>query len=99
MSKIYSGSSQRAPAGASTTIAPSPGKLWGFIVSSTNATGATIILYDNTAASGTVLMQIIITANNSPYAVNFPDYRPLKFSTGLTVTCPANTELIAIVEY
>ena len=100
MSKIYAGSAQHVPAGSTVTVAPSTGKLWAILAASSNNGGSdTIVLYDNTAASVPLLFQVMISAQNSPWQVIFPAYRPLTFATGLTIVSPATANCIVIVEY
>ena len=100
MSKIYAGFAQHAAAGAATTVAPSPGKLWAILAASSNNSSAdTINLYDNTSANPPLLFQLMISLQNSPWQAIFPAYRPLTFATGLTIVCPATANCLVIVEY
>jgi len=99
LSKIYAGSAQYVPASSTVTVAPSAGKLWAILAaSSNNSSSDTIVLYDNTTASVPLLFQVMICAQNSPWQVIFPAYRPLTFATGLTIVCPATANCIVIVE-
>ena len=98
MSKIYASSSQFAPPSTTTTVAPSAGKLYSIIASSSVATLTTITFYDNTAGSGDIL-HILYMVGDSPFSVNFPALMPLTFGTGLTIVCGANTNCSVIVEY
>jgi len=66
------------------------GKLVALLLS-TSAANALLTIYDNTAASGTVLLNVSINAYESPVYIRFPDDVPLTFTTGLYLSIPANT--------
>jgi hypothetical protein len=81
MATIYNG--QRMTAA---NLITGGGKLLGFIVSHAQATVQTVTFYDNTAASGTVLLTVYIDPTRCPTYIRFPSRHPLEFSTGLSAT-------------
>ena len=76
---------------ASAAVKTGPGMLHGVTITAAGDT-ATVILYDNTAGSGTVIQKLSAVANTSA-VVTFP--APLVFSTGcyaaVTGTTPSAT--------
>jgi hypothetical protein len=66
------------------------GKLVALLLS-TSAANALFTIYDNTAASGTVLLNISLNAYESPAYIRFPDDLPLTFATGLYLSVPASS--------
>lgn len=66
------------------------GKLVALLLS-TSAANALFTLYDNTAGSGTVLLNISVNAYESPFYVRFPEDIPLTFTTGLYLSVPASS--------
>ena len=67
-------------------ITSGAGKLLGLIASHAQATVQTITFYDNTAASGTVLLTIYIAPERNPVYIQFPKQNPIEFSTGLAAS-------------
>ena len=67
------------------TICTTKGKLWAILLNTANASAQTITLYDNSAASGTVLAVFSICYWTSPTLIEFPKDFPLTFEIGLTV--------------
>lgn len=72
-----------------TTIKSGTGQLGSIIV--TGGTAGTIIVYDNTAASGTILASF-----DSTNALNEYDFKGVPFYTGLTVITSAATKLTVV---
>ncbi len=87
MATVYNGNRMTAA-----NLITGAGKLLGFIVSHAQATVQTVTFYDNTAASGTVLLTVYIDPNRCPTYVQFPRQHPIEFSTGLAASF-ANCEL------
>ena len=67
------------------------GLLHGFLVSTNQATVQTFTFYDNTAASGTVLLNHDLHPERSPLLVIFPRRYSIPFTTGLSAS--GNIEL------
>jgi len=81
-----------ASGSGSQTIVTTAGRLYGFIVSTTNAAAQTFILYDSALTSGSVLLSFTVPADD--YAVVFfPEDKPVVFSEGLTIN-PANCDVL-----
>ena len=59
------------------------GILRGFLISHAQAYDD-VTFYDNTAASGTILLSLTITQYNVPYFIMFGRDDALRFSTGLS---------------
>lgn len=76
------------------TIKTGAGRLSGVVISGVEV-GSVITLYDNTAASGTVLWASgIMAANSIPIAL---DFKNLPFSTGLTIVISAANSNATII--
>lgn len=71
---------------ATATVKTGAGTCGGFIVSSAT-TGATVTVYDNTAASGTVILAAMTVAAGTPYPL------PVTFATGLHVVITGTASL------
>lgn len=81
---------------ASGTITSGRGRMKGFLVNhSTGATGQTII-YDNTSASGTVLLELDETGQGI-FGMEIPGDGIL-FETGVYVTLATNTSLTLFIQ-
>lgn len=82
---------------ATTTVKSGAGTLYAIILNSAATATSTMIVYDNTAASGTVIGRPLATTATIPTTV---DYGPvgLAFSTGLTIiTATANGSDMTVV--
>lgn len=83
-------------AGSSSTIHTGAGRLLGYLISHTESSTQTVIFYDNTAASGTILHKVNVASERCPVFVRFEDpagkINALAFNTGLTVN-PGNCEV------
>ena len=73
---------------ASGGIHTGAGVLTAVIISTTSATGVTATFYDNTAGSGTKVLEAIIT-RQVPLVVFFSDRFAPRFATGLYVVLAA----------
>jgi hypothetical protein len=62
------------------------GLLHGFLVSHNQATVQTLTFYNNTAASGTVLLQAYIAPEQNPVFILFPRRHSIPFTTGLSAS-------------
>ena len=62
------------------------GLLHGFLISHAQATVQTVTFYDNTAASGTVLLTAYIAPERNPTFILFPRRYSIPFTTGLSAT-------------
>lgn len=74
---------------ATTTAKSGTGQLGSIIV--TGGTAGTIIVYDNTAASGTILASFSSTNALADY-----DFKGTPFYTGLTIVTSAATQLTVV---
>jgi hypothetical protein len=81
MATVYNGTRMTAA-----NLITGAGKLLGILVSHAQATVQTVTFYDNTAASGTVLLTLYIDPNRCPTYIRFPLKNPIEFSTGLSAT-------------
>jgi hypothetical protein len=76
------------------------GILRGFLVCNNSAAAiATLTLYDNTTATGTVLATIHLGAGQNPFYVMFPRDHAPRFTTGLSATFANATVLIWSVDF
>lgn len=73
-------------------IIPGPGALRGILVSHAQPAPQTVTLYDNTAASGTVLATLRVQPTSSPFLAMFSVENAPRFDVGLSWTGP-NCEL------
>ena len=71
--------------GGSTTIHTTAGRLLGFLISHAQATVQTVTFYDNTAASGTVILAVAVDPTQSPVHIRFERNAGIRFSNGLHV--------------
>jgi hypothetical protein len=71
------------------------GKLVALLLTTASTGAVSIVIYDNTAASGTILMTIVLNPGESPTFLRFPDDIPLTFTTGLYLGIPAQTTVYA----
>ncbi|MEW5870729.1 MAG: hypothetical protein AB1894_15760 [Chloroflexota bacterium] len=76
------------PASTTKTIHTGPGQVLSILATTTNGAAQTITLYDNTAASGDILLTINLIAYG-PVIIILPLEHRLRFDTGLTVVTPA----------
>ena len=77
------------------TVVTTEGRLYGFIVSTTNAAAQTFTLYDSPLSSGSVLLSFTIPADD--YAVVFfPEDKPVVFSDGLTID-PSECDVLLFI--
>ena len=83
---------QATTAAASAAIKTGPGMLHGCVLTAAGDT-ATVILYDNTAGSGTVLLKLSAVTNTS-VAVTFP--APVVFGTGCYAAATGTTPSITV---
>ena len=75
------------------TLHSNAGRLYAVLVSHAQTTVQTVIFYDNTAASGTMILRINIQPNTSPFFLQLPRQLGIPFSTGLHVdpgSCDVN---------
>ena len=88
MATVYSG---HRPTAAN--IITGAGVLRGFLVSTAQTTPQTVTLYDNTAASGTILAVVYLNPAQSPFFLMLDRHDRLAFATGLSYA-GANCELL-----
>ena len=74
-----------ASGGSTVTVHSNAGLLVALLISTAQSTVQTITLYDNTAASGTVIAQLSVQPSNTPVHITFPRERGIPFSTGLHI--------------
>ena len=84
------------PNTAASTLHTGAGKVHAIVVTA-DSSGQSLILYDNTAASGNVLITLYLNANH-PIIIIYPDHRPLTFSAGLTAVTTANCAAHLVTE-
>lgn len=90
MARLYPSNANYIPPNtASQVLHSGPGKVHIIIASTTSASAETLVLYDNTAASGNVLLQLAVSAA-TPAAIILPPALALSFSSGLTAVTGAN---------
>jgi hypothetical protein len=77
---------------AAATVHTGAGLLLALLISHSQATVQTVTLYDNTAASGTVLLAVDVEPTRSPIYLRFPRNLAPAFSTGLHVV-PGNCKV------
>ena len=82
---IASGTYLAAGAGAASTVHSAAGRLIAILVCHAQAGVQTVTFYDNTAASGTVILKLNIDPSRCPTYVEFPRNAAIPFSTGLHV--------------
>lgn len=70
---------------SSANIHTGSGVLRGFLISHSEASADTVTFYDNTAASGDVLLIVKVAPERSPLYIRFPRDDAVAFSTGLSV--------------
>ena len=74
-----------AAGGSTATLHSAAGRLLAFLISHAQATVQTVTFYDNTAASGTVILAVHIDPTESPAYIRFDRENGIPFSTGLHV--------------
>ena len=74
-----------AAGGSTATLHSAAGRLLGFLISHTNAAVQSVIFYDNTAASGTIILTVNVDPNQCPYFLMLNRDAGIAFSTGLHV--------------
>jgi len=67
------------------------GRLAAVLVSNKEASPQTVTIYDNTAASGTVIFQLYLNPSKLPFHIIFPLGHQPVFNTGLYVVPGATT--------
>ena len=98
MRYIKSDYNQYLAASSSTTLHTGAGKVRAIILTSNHATNiAQLTLYDNTAASGNILLTLN-TVIGAPVIIILPQNTPLQFSTGLTAVTDAEAEAFILTE-
>ena len=80
------------PAGALKTVHAGPGVCSGLVVSHSQGSAQTVILYDGTDVTGTVIARIVVNPGEEPSVILFPNPQ-VRFASGLTVQ-PANAEVL-----
>lgn len=74
----------RGTRASAANIITGAGSLRGLLISHNQATVQTVTLYDNTAASGTILAQIYLNPAQSPYRLALARDDAITFATGLS---------------
>lgn len=77
---------------AAATVHTGAGILLGLLISHAQSTTQTVTLYDNTSASGTVLLAVDVAPEASPAHLVFPRDNAPDFATGLHVV-PGNCKV------
>jgi hypothetical protein len=76
---------------ANSLVYTGKGQVIGFIFS-TSAASSTVVLYDNTSAAAPKLVEVTVSAGH-PAILFFNDRTAPRFTTGLYVAVPANTQV------
>lgn len=84
MATIYAGTNSYVNGGTA-TIHTGRGALLALLISHSEPSAQSVTLYDSNSASGSVLAQIVVAPDRSPFYMEFPPSFPLRFSTGLTL--------------
>ena len=74
---------------ASALLRTGKGQLIGAVITNSSATPATATFYDNTAGSGTKLLEAHVSSSR-PFEVFFSERMALDFSTGLYLALGSN---------
>ena len=74
-----------AAGGSSATLHSAAGRLLAFLISHAQTSIQTVTFYDNTAASGTVILTVDVSHNETPRYLAFPRNAGIEFTTGLHV--------------
>lgn len=83
----------------SANIITGPGALRGFLVSHDQTSVMTLTFYDNTAASGTILLVVYVAPERSPTYILFPRQDAIAFTTGLSYAAPNCEIAVWAVEF
>ncbi len=95
--RLSSGSANYVPVNTSSTLVTGKGVVWTLVATCNHATNiGYVILYDNTSATGTILMAFDVS-NQSPLVIHWPRVG-LAFATGLTVKTSAEVHAHLVVE-
>jgi hypothetical protein len=86
-----------AAGGGNLLVHTGAGRLLGMLISSANAAAQTVTFYDNTSATGAVLLAVDLPAGARPFYVRFPRAEAPAFANGLfVVPNNANVTLWAV---
>lgn len=77
---------------STTVLHTGSGFLRGILLSHDQAAAEATTLYDNTAASGTVLLRLHVWPDQACNLILFSERYKIPFSTGLTIAPGANTD-------
>lgn len=95
---INSDFNQYIPANTSSKVLHTgPGKIRAIIATPSTANAETLTLYDNTAASGNILIKINCSYR-LPTIIILPQNFPMVFSTGLTAVTSVGLDAFVITE-
>lgn len=97
MARIQAYRQNYCPPSASTTVATGAGGIHTIIATCNSTTPAQVTFYDNTAGSGNILLSLFVSAYHS-ITFNLKDVGPIRFTTGLTVVCPASIAVFVVIE-
>ena len=95
MARIRAYHQNYCPPAATTVVASTPGAIHTIIA--TGSTAVQILFYDNTSGSGDVLLSVFVTAY-APVIFNLKDIGPIRFTSGLTIVCPASSACFVVIE-
>ena len=95
MAKIYAGSANYVAKATTKVIHAAPGKLRAVILSG-DGTG-TVTFYDNTTATGAILMVLDVLANQTR-EIFFDNLMPVVFTVGLSIITSTNARCFVITE-
>jgi hypothetical protein len=97
MARITAYRQNYCPPATTTTVASGVGGIHSIIATGNSTTPAQLVFYDNTAGSGNILLTLYVSAYHA-IAFNLKDIGPIRFTTGLTVVCPAGVAAFVVIE-
>jgi hypothetical protein len=75
------------PSTPANAIHTGAGALRGFLISNNSASSlATVTFFDNTTATGSILLTVNVPASTQPYYIMFPRDHAPRFTVGLSAT-------------
>jgi len=90
--------SQYCSAGTGKLLRTGAGEVHALIFTTSNIDSESVIIYDNTAGSGNILIKLNLTCY-TPIGLEFLPEQALKFSTGLYVSTGTNVVGFVILAY
>lgn len=98
MARVRATASNYVPPGSSRVLVSGACRVHGILATGLSTTPGLFTLYDNTAASGTVLLAGNVSTY-APLVILLPEMEALACATGLAATADANCRVFLILEY